>query len=35
MNIIAHIEASLHSAVAAGEIRGCPPKLAGAIRHAV
>lgn len=35
MNIIAHIEASLHSAVAAGEVRGCPPKLAGAIRHAV
>ena len=35
MNITAHIEASLHSAVAAGEIRGCPPKLAGAIRHAV
>ncbi|MES2974286.1 MAG: polyprenyl synthetase family protein [Pseudomonadota bacterium] len=35
MKAITRIEQSLAAAVAAGEDPGCPPKLAGAIRHAV
>ena len=35
MKAITRIEQSLAAAVATGEIQGCPPKLAGAIRHAV
>jgi geranylgeranyl diphosphate synthase type II len=35
MNIVAHIEDALQAAIAAGEVRGCPPRLAAAIRHAV
>ena len=35
MNIVAPIEDALQAAIAAGEIRGCPPRLAAAIRHAV
>lgn len=35
MKAITRIEQSLASAVASGEDQGCPPKLAGAIRHAV
>ena len=35
MKPITRIEQSLATAVASGEAQGCPPKLAGAIRHAV
>ena len=35
MKPITRIEQSLAAAVASGEAEGCPPKLAGAIRHAV
>ena len=35
MKAITRIEQSLAAAVASGEAQGCPPKLAGAIRHAV
>jgi len=35
MKAITRIEQSLAAAVATGEAQGCPPKLAGAIRHAV
>lgn len=35
MKAITRIEQSLAAAVATGEAHGCPPKLAGAIRHAV
>jgi geranylgeranyl diphosphate synthase type II len=35
MKPITRIEQSLATALAAGEAQGCPPKLAGAIRHAV
>lgn len=35
MKPITRIEQSLAAAVASGEQQGCPPKLAGAIRHAV
>ncbi|MBC7436162.1 MAG: polyprenyl synthetase family protein [Bdellovibrionales bacterium] len=35
MKTITRIEQSLASAIAAGEDPACPPKLAGAIRHAV
>jgi len=35
MKAITRIEQSLALAVASGEAPGCPPKLAGAIRHAV
>jgi len=35
MKPISRIEQSLAAAVASGEQQGCPPKLAGAIRHAV
>jgi geranylgeranyl diphosphate synthase type II len=35
MKAIARIEQFLEAAVLTGEERGCPPKLAGAIRHAV
>lgn len=35
MKPITRIEQSLAMAVASGEAEGCPPKLAGAIRHAV
>jgi geranylgeranyl diphosphate synthase type II len=35
MKPITRIEQSLAVAVASGEAEGCPPKLAGAIRHAV
>ncbi len=35
MKIITRIEQCLAAAVASGEQPGCPPKLAGAIRHAV
>ena len=35
MKPITRIEQSLAAAIASGEEEGCPPKLAGAIRHAV
>ena len=35
MKPITRIEQSLATAIASGEAHGCPPKLAGAIRHAV
>ena len=35
MKAITRIEQSLASAMALGEAPGCPPKLAGAVRHAV
>ena len=35
MKAITHIEQSLAAALALGEAPGCPPKLAGAVRHAV
>ena len=35
MKPITRIESSLAAAIATGEEAGCPPKLAGAIRHAV
>ena len=35
MKTVTRIEQSLAAAVATGEQQGCPPKLAGAIRHAV
>ena len=35
MKIISRIEQSLAAAIAMGEDATCPPKLAGAIRHAV
>lgn len=35
MKPITRIEQALAAAVASGEAEGCPPKLAGAIRHAV
>jgi len=35
MKPITRIEQSLAVAIASGEAEGCPPKLAGAIRHAV
>ena len=35
MKSITRIEQSLAAAIACGEALGCPPKLAGAIRHAV
>ena len=35
MKPITRIEQSLAQAIAVGEAEGCPPKLAGAIRHAV
>jgi len=35
MKPISRIEQSLAAAIASGEAPGCPPKLAGAIRHAV
>jgi geranylgeranyl diphosphate synthase, type II len=35
MKAISLIEQSLAAAVSTGEVQGCPPKLAGAIRHAV
>lgn len=35
MKAITHIEQSLAETIAAREVPGCPPKLAGAIRHAV
>jgi geranylgeranyl diphosphate synthase type II len=35
MKAITRIEQSLAAAIASGEAPGCPPKLAGAIRHAV
>jgi geranylgeranyl diphosphate synthase type II len=35
MKPITRIEQSLAAAISAGEAPGCPPKLAGAIRHAV
>ena len=35
MKPITRIEQSLATAIASGEAEGCPPKLAGAIRHAV
>ena len=35
MKTVTRIEQSLAAAIATGEQQGCPPKLAGAIRHAV
>ena len=35
MKPITRIEQALAAAVSSGEVEGCPPKLAGAIRHAV
>ena len=35
MKAITRIEQSLAAALAMGEAPGCPPKLAGAVRHAV
>ena len=35
MKTITRIEQALAAAISNGEAPGCPPKLAGAIRHAV
>jgi len=35
MDVLARIESALDAALALGEGRGCPPKLAAAMRHAV